>query len=497
MLKISFVIAFLVSLLAGRMAQAQIEGGECFFPPDQFGLSLLQPVLAPESSRSLTGSNLLEILSNYSEARAKLERYGFEDIPLDEASPLRDRASGVVRVDVLLRKGDRSYICTCSGVLVRADVVLTARHCLNREDEELLDIGVMAGFERENVDAPFVGAKLLFVPVDQSLDVAALQLETPFAGDYRVHYLAFTEQIRGNHGFEIIGHPVGLVKRLVRSNCRSVAIQMVWGVTVRHLCATLPGMSGAPIFDANTGQIVAIHTAGGLSTGGGWNSGISMVQLLQDGQFLALFNASGTSASPEIPKDVTANDLADLALRFASLPHLRAEISFNSILAASVPPGKLAEILEGTNAILADRANGACPLEFVHAKEDFSYSEDSLRQFESGISDIGDAASFQAVTRLPGMIKLVQNINWCGTWIPGVVECSSFGSPSSVIEVSALLRSGNRPATLLLHALGHQAGLSHNPEQGNFMNPTSSASGQRVDRAQCLQLYQAARVNSG
>lgn len=56
----------------------------------------------------------------------------------------------------------------------------------------------------------------------------------------------------------LVHHPGGYPKYVTRGRCQTDD-PAIDGTDILHRCDTLPGSSGAPIFDNNTRQVVGLH----------------------------------------------------------------------------------------------------------------------------------------------------------------------------------------------------------------------------------------------
>lgn len=79
----------------------------------------------------------------------------------------------------------------------------------------------------------------------------------------------------------------------------------------------------------------------------------------------------------------------------------------------------------------------------------------------SGGGIINSNADFDAVIAGPGQVKVVNQINWCGGFIPNVIGCAYVpGNSISVVRHSPTIAE----AILWAHELGHNKGLDHRDE---------------------------------
>ena len=102
--------------------------------------------------------------------------------------------------------------------------------------------------------------------------------------------------------------------------------------------------------------------------------------------------------------------------------------------------------------------------------------------FTEGDGSIDSAAEFNALTALPGHIKVVNQINWCGALIPNVIGCAPVpGNSLAVVRFTPSLEG-----ILWAHEYGHNKGRSHRNDDANaVMNGTIGATRLKVDAPEC------------
>jgi hypothetical protein len=102
--------------------------------------------------------------------------------------------------------------------------------------------------------------------------------------------------------------------------------------------------------------------------------------------------------------------------------------------------------------------------------------------FADGDGSIDSAAEFNALIGLPGHIKAVNQINWCGGLIPNVIGCAPVpGNSLAIVRFTASLEG-----ILWAHEFGHNKGLGHRNDDANaVMNGTITSTRRRVTAAEC------------
>jgi FG-GAP-like repeat len=108
--------------------------------------------------------------------------------------------------------------------------------------------------------------------------------------------------------------------------------------------------------------------------------------------------------------------------------------------------------------------------------------EGEVTVFPEGDGSIDSAAEFSALIALPGWVKVVNQINWCGALIPGVIGCAPVpGSSLAVVRFTSSLEG-----ILWAHEFGHNKGLNHRNDDANaVMNGTIGSTRRRVNASEC------------
>ena len=101
--------------------------------------------------------------------------------------------------------------------------------------------------------------------------------------------------------------------------------------------------------------------------------------------------------------------------------------------------------------------------------------------FAVGNGIINSLADFNAVNNLPGNVKVVRQINWCGNLQPNVIGCAPIpGTSMVVVRFNAAQES-----VLWAHEFGHNRGLNHRNVPDVVMNPVIGLSHLRIDPTEC------------
>lgn len=135
------------------------------------------------------------------------------------------------------------------------------------------------------------------------------------------------------------------------------------------------------------------------------------------------------------------------------------------------------EILDDANDVLQTNDGGgdvACGVEFVRSGD--------VTEFTDGDGSIDSRAEFSDVIGLPGNVKIVNAINWCGGLAPNIIGCAPVpGNSLAVVRFTA-----NQEGILWAHEYGHNKGLSHRTDTQNLvMFPSIGTNRRAVNQAEC------------
>ncbi|TBW10392.1 hypothetical protein E0E52_03870 [Azotobacter chroococcum] len=106
----------------------------------------------------------------------------------------------------------------------------------------------------------------------------------------------------------------------------------------------------------------------------------------------------------------------------------------------------------------------------------------NVTAFTTGDGSIDSQAEFNTVIGLPGYVKVVNSINWCGALAPNIIGCAPVpGNSLAVVRFTAA-----QEGILLAHEYGHTKGLNHRNDDANaVMNGTIAANRTRVNANEC------------
>jgi len=104
----------------------------------------------------------------------------------------------------------------------------------------------------------------------------------------------------------------------------------------------------------------------------------------------------------------------------------------------------------------------------------------AVAAFNTGDGSIDSSAEFSAVNDLPGNVKVVNEINWCGGPAPTAIGCAPVPGTSLVVERFTGIQEG----ILWAHEYGHNCGLSHRDEEHAVMRPFIGNTHRRINVAE-------------
>jgi hypothetical protein len=205
-----------------------------------------------------------------------IDRYAFRVISaipesitgLDQRIPIRRApadvrgwAGPIARLS-FISEGEQ-FVCT--GFLVTRDLLLTNEHCLGTEEAAL---SAIAEFGFDSLDAtPAVTRVIKLEAADVPLDYALVRLRQAMPDFGRVSFGSMA--VSEDQALVIVEHPAGEFKQASIDDCK-VRTASRAGVSPAltdfgHLCDTLGGSSGSPVFDRQSGRVVGLHHLGFLS----------------------------------------------------------------------------------------------------------------------------------------------------------------------------------------------------------------------------------------
>lgn len=108
----------------------------------------------------------------------------------------------------------------------------------------------------------------------------------------------------------------------------------------------------------------------------------------------------------------------------------------------------------------------------------------NVTEFSAGDGSIDSGAEFHELMRLPGDVKVVNEINWCGGFMPAI-GCALPNAPLVVVSYAPI------DGILWAHEYGHTRGLLHRQDdncsgsRAALMYPGLDSSCKRVNQKEC------------
>jgi len=241
------------------------------FDADRFGEAALKSTRGAIPPANIFDGNL-ELLADFA-----------------DDSRFRAMALGVGRIDLLVEYDDkddesgalvrRTKVEACSAAVVSETLVLTAFHCTQGHDGKPYQIKaaqLRLGYRREGTHEG-IGLDLVPDPITCNPDYDCVLFEIkpgefPKAAATGVPVRAVgldRTPLPNGRDLVVIHHPLGGTMHVTRRGCRvqssAKASEKRVAKAFLHECGTLPGTSGAPIFDECRGTMVALHVRGDRS----------------------------------------------------------------------------------------------------------------------------------------------------------------------------------------------------------------------------------------
>ena len=179
--------------------------------------------------------------------------------------------------------------------------------------------------------------------------------------------------------------------------------------------------------------------------------------------------------------EITTAPITELRMLIVALEALIAPIVVQQLQVSRFTTSSLTDT--DADQILAD---GTSVLQTNDGPGDVSCNVELSRSggvttFATGDGSIDSSAEFSAVNGLPGNVKVVNQINWCGALIPNVIGCAPVPGASFVVVRFTQSLEG----ILWDHEYGHNKGLGHSAGGNAVMNGTIGSTHKRVTQSEC------------
>ena len=214
--------------------------------------------LDPVVSQS-TGSRILERISGSNDMQ-----------PVNEMAPddiFRKLGRSVGRL-ALSHKGSKVSYCTAS--LIGKSLILTNHHCIPGL-KKVIAAQFWLGYvkARSRVGVAHYPVNLKPVEMSEKFDYSILRVRGAPGDEWGTIKFGSTP-LRPRKSLFLIHHPGGFAQHISRGRCQT-SDPAVDGNDVLHVCDTIGGSSGAPIFDNSTRRVIGLHysavTLRGLNAG--------------------------------------------------------------------------------------------------------------------------------------------------------------------------------------------------------------------------------------
>ncbi len=204
-------------------------------------------------AKESTGKQILEALLSNDDMQAMAEIAPYDII--------RRLAKPVGRLTLEYKKQPHSPKrkgAYCTASLISKNLIITNHHCVPGDgnvQKALLTMGYLKPRTRRGVAQYPVDLKPLEASKD--LDYAILKVEGEPGTEWGAVPLS-TNTPKSRSTLFVIHHPGGYPQYITRGRCQTSS-PAIDGDDILHLCDTLPGSSGAPIFDNSTRRVVGLH----------------------------------------------------------------------------------------------------------------------------------------------------------------------------------------------------------------------------------------------
>jgi hypothetical protein len=113
-----------------------------------------------------------------------------------------------------------------------------------------------------------------------------------------------------------------------------------------------------------------------------------------------------------------------------------------------------------------------CPVELRRAG--------GVTAFTAGNGTVNSEADYKAILALPGQVKVVNQINWCGAFSLNIIGCAPTPGSSLIVVRDTPGQEG----ILWVHEFGHNKGLVHRSESVAMMNAVIGADHRTINEAE-------------
>ncbi|MBO0905466.1 trypsin-like serine peptidase [Jiella sonneratiae] len=215
---------------------------------------------------------------------------------LREDDPMRRLSRSIGRLDLKVEENGQQFLSTCTATIVEGNLVLTNYHCIPGFSGKVLEASILLDYYGPDSKTTRIPVETTPVEKDPKLDYSLSRLAGPAPSD--LEPMTFSkERSRPLERLIVIHHPAGQPKMMTQFRCYA-ADKQDDGPMLRHRCDTLPGSSGALIFNSDR-QVVGIHHSGGLNENdpNSFNEGSNTVDIIKESAFLHPASDAGAPAA--------------------------------------------------------------------------------------------------------------------------------------------------------------------------------------------------------
>ena len=177
-------------------------------------------------------------------------------------SPMRIAASPVGRLDVLY-SSNGNKVRHCTAVIVGEDLILTSDLCLPAGGI-IVSMTLVMGYDDGDMPSSAQAYTVDHTPVEVDSETGYALLQVFGAPSLRYGTVRFARRsVRAAQPLWMIAHPVAGPMRIARRDCAATDPAMTEDGFLGHGCDSLPGTSGAPLFDISRPlTMAALHRSG-------------------------------------------------------------------------------------------------------------------------------------------------------------------------------------------------------------------------------------------
>lgn len=254
------------------------------------------------AARQATGNRILEQILQSNDMQPVSE--------LSVHDALRKRARPVGRLALQIKGGKVAY---CTASVIDKNLIITNHHCVPGQGDveaAVLWMGYVVPRSRKGVKQYKVNLKP--VEASKALDYAILRVNGAPGDEWGKISFSKETPLDGQSLF-VVHHPGGFAQHISRGRCQTSA-PAIDGDDILHVCDTLGGSSGAPIFDNNTRKVVGLHySAVGLRD---LNAGKRLARIAETSKIIS--GLLPTALTPQ-SKDKTNAELDAMRAQLAAL----------------------------------------------------------------------------------------------------------------------------------------------------------------------------------